>query len=101
MLLAVGTLLLVAGFIYDVLFAGIPYQDPTPEVAAGYEHHSAIATVIYGCCALIFVAGLMAFLLRYLVGRKRYKFDMRKTLSCYLSAPLRCAFSKLARSRNR
>ncbi len=70
MLLAAGTLLLVAGFVYDALFAGIPYQDPTPEMTASYEHHSAIATVMYLCGALIFVAGLMAFLLRYLVGRK-------------------------------
>ena len=70
LLLAAGPFLLAAGFVYDLLFAGIPYQDPTPEMTAGYEDHSANANFIYSCGALIFVAGLMAFLLRYLVDRK-------------------------------
>jgi len=41
-----GVLLLVAGFVYDVIFAGIPYQDPTPELAAVYARHAGIAAAI-------------------------------------------------------
>ncbi|MDX1344950.1 MAG: hypothetical protein R3179_03550 [Sedimenticolaceae bacterium] len=71
LLLAAGTLLLVAGFVYDLLFAGIPYQDPTPELAASYDRHSAIATVIYWSGILTLLAGLMVMILRFLVRRKR------------------------------
>jgi hypothetical protein len=38
-----GLLLLMLGFCYDLLFAGIPYQDPTPELTASYEFHSRVA----------------------------------------------------------
>ena len=71
MLLAAGPVLLVAGFVYDVLFAGIPYQDPTPELAASYARHSAIATVIYWCGVLTLLAGLIVTVIRFLVRRKR------------------------------
>ena len=64
MLLVAGPVLLAAGFVYDVLFAGIPYQDPTPEMAARYDRHSAIATVIYWCGALFLLAGIAAVMLR-------------------------------------
>jgi len=31
----VGILVIFAGFVYDVLFAGMPYQDPTPDSCEG------------------------------------------------------------------
>lgn len=43
---ATGFALLIVGVAYDVLFAGIPYQDPTPELAASYDRHARIATVL-------------------------------------------------------
>lgn len=70
LLLAAGPFLLAAGFVYDLLFAGIPYQDPTPELAASYDRHSAIATVIYWSGILTLLAGLMVMILRFLVHRK-------------------------------
>ena len=45
-LILLGIAILFAGFIYDVLFAGIPYQDPTPALLASYEFHSHIASLI-------------------------------------------------------
>ena len=45
-LLALGLVATVVGFGYDLAFAGIPYQDPTPEMAAGFHVHSGIASVI-------------------------------------------------------
>ena len=41
-----GLCLVVAGLLYDVQYAGIPYQDPTPEQQAQYNLHSSIATRI-------------------------------------------------------
>ena len=41
-----GLLILIAGFGYDVLFAGIPYQDPTPELQSRRESHKSIAGIL-------------------------------------------------------
>jgi hypothetical protein len=44
--LIAGLLIFVTGFLYDVMFAGIPYQDPTPELRAAYAFHSAVASFL-------------------------------------------------------
>ena len=46
-LIGLGILLLISGFGYDLMFAGIPYQDPTPEMSARYAFHSRIASAFY------------------------------------------------------
>ncbi len=71
MLLAAGPVLLLAGFVYDVLFAGIPYQDPTPQMTASYDRHSAIAIAIYWSGILTLLVGFMAVIVRSLLRRKR------------------------------
>lgn len=38
-----GLGLLVVGFVYDIAFAGIPYQDPTPALREQYASDAAIA----------------------------------------------------------
>ena len=43
-LIGAGLALVLGGFIYDVMFAGIPYQDPTPEMSARYAHHAHVAS---------------------------------------------------------
>jgi hypothetical protein len=45
-LLVLGITIIFIGFVYDVLFAGIPYPDPTPALQARYEFHSRIASMI-------------------------------------------------------
>lgn len=45
-LVALGLMLFFVGFLYDVLFAGIPYQDPTPAMIADYAFHAHIASLI-------------------------------------------------------
>jgi len=45
-LIVIGIVVILAGFVYDVFFAGIPYQDPTPELSAAYNLHSQIAAAI-------------------------------------------------------
>ena len=59
-LLASGLVATVAGFGYDFAFAGIPYQDPTPEMAARFRFHSDIASVIEVGGLVIFSLGLVA-----------------------------------------
>ena len=46
LLIAAGIALLLGGFVYDILFAGIPYQDPTPQMQASYNFHARVASVI-------------------------------------------------------
>ena len=41
-----GLGLIVLGFVYDVLFAGIPYQDPTPEIESRFLLHKSVAATI-------------------------------------------------------
>jgi hypothetical protein len=55
-----GMTFFLAGFLYDVLFAGIPYPDPTAEMAARYALHARIAAGVRcgGVCLLLAGAGL-------------------------------------------
>jgi hypothetical protein len=55
-----GIVIVVTGFVYDVLFAGIPYQDPTPELQARYDLHSSVAGIFYKTGGIVFLAGLVA-----------------------------------------
>ena len=41
-----GILIIIIGFIYDLIFAGIPYQDPTPAMTQKYNFHSSVAEII-------------------------------------------------------
>jgi hypothetical protein len=56
LLLVAGMAFLGGAFVYRVLFAGIPYQDPTPEMTANYDRHARIA----GGLALIGATTLLA-----------------------------------------
>jgi len=42
-ILIVGIFLIFGGFVYDIFFAGIPFQDPTPEMTQNYNFHRSIA----------------------------------------------------------
>ena len=68
-LLSIGIVLLICGFIYDVMFAGIPYQDPTPVLQANYDRHSGIASSIMKAGAGIFSLGLVSLIFRRVLQR--------------------------------
>ena len=70
-LITTGLILLVGGFIYDVMFAGIPYQDPTPEMSALYSHHAHIASALGGLGAAVILAGTLAGIIRIIVRSRR------------------------------
>lgn len=63
-LLAVGLLLLVGGLIYDLMFAGIPYQEPTPEMSARYAYHVRVASLICRVGSGVFLFGSLAGMIR-------------------------------------
>jgi hypothetical protein len=49
-----GMVVVVAGFIYDIKFAGFPYQDPTPEMQAKWRQNADIAaTIMYSGITLV------------------------------------------------
>jgi hypothetical protein len=56
----IGILIFMSGFVYDVVFAGIPYQDPTPELQARYDFHSAVAGSLYTTGGVVLLLGLVA-----------------------------------------
>jgi len=59
LIIGLGFVVIFAGFIYEVLFAGIPYQDPTPALAARYLFHSNIASIIrWSGLGIVFLGGL-------------------------------------------
>jgi hypothetical protein len=70
LLIVGGVLLVFGGLIYDVEFAGIPYQDPTPEMSASYAHHAGIASMICWFGGAVFLFGVVAGVIRR-VTRKR------------------------------
>lgn len=61
-----GALIGLGGFAYAVTYAGIPHQDPTPELHPSYALHSRIAFTIIGFGVLVFLAGWVAGIRRYL-----------------------------------
>ncbi len=42
----IGLLVIAAGFIYDTMFAGIPPQDPPPDLQIKFDRDSKIASEI-------------------------------------------------------
>lgn len=59
-LFATGMAVILAGFVYDVIFAGIPYQDPSPELLSQYQFHAHIARQFYKVGWIAAVIGLAA-----------------------------------------
>ena len=71
-----GIGLVLFGFVYDLLLAGIPYQDPTPELQSRWEFHKFVAGLFLKTGGIVFLLGLLAapFLLK-LTKRKVQKTD--------------------------
>lgn len=64
-IIAIGLLLVIIGFIYDMKFAGIPYQDPPIELQIKYNRNQKIANWIMDSGVAIFVVGLIIRLTNY------------------------------------
>lgn len=59
-LLAAGAALVLGGFLWDVMFAGIPYQDPPPELAADYDRNAGIASALCWVGTGVLASGVLA-----------------------------------------
>jgi hypothetical protein len=70
-MIVLGVIIIFIGFVYDVLFAGIPYQDPTPALAASYIFHSRIASLIHWSGMGICIIGGVAMIIRWLTRKDR------------------------------
>jgi len=68
-LIAAGLFFLLAGFIYDMIFAGIPYQDSTPEMSVRYVRHAHIASAICWLGVAVLLFGLIAGISRLILRR--------------------------------
>ena len=66
-----GLLILIAGFLYFVTFAGLPYPDPTPELQAEWKYHENISWIILKIGGFVLFVGLLAipFLLKKTIPR--------------------------------
>lgn len=64
-----GGFICAAAFLYDLMFAGIPYQDPTAELQLSYEHQSTIASVFYRVGVLLVLTFVVAHLIRLISAR--------------------------------
>lgn len=62
----VGLFVVFIGLLYDLWFAGLPYQDPTPEMQAKWNLHNNIANMIMGAGLALCFGGLMAALFIWL-----------------------------------
>ena len=61
--IVLGLIIIFGGFVYDVLFAGLPYQDPTPVMLASYHFHAQIASIIrWSGMAVCMIGGVATFI---------------------------------------
>jgi hypothetical protein len=68
--IAGGALLLMLGFLYEILFAGIPYQDPTSSMIQRYDFHQAIGQTIEWIGVLVFVLSIIGIIIHTLQKAK-------------------------------
>lgn len=69
---AYGVILLIVAYVYDVLFAGIPYQDPTPEMQSKWEMHKSIAGWIYTIGTLVLLSGVFSIVVQRIKHNKQF-----------------------------
>lgn len=60
----VGIALLVLGFLYEALFNGIPYPDPTPEMTERWQFNELVAWYFYLAGVVFLAVGLAMLIFR-------------------------------------
>ncbi len=68
---AAGMLLFIGGLIYSIVFAGIPYQDPTPQMYATWKFHQQIGDSLMLAGLVLLAGGLLLGLARKIAGVRR------------------------------
>lgn len=70
-LIGAGVALIIVSFAYNVVFAGIPYQDPPPDLAARYAFHAAVANALFWAGSAVFLVGVVVGILSFVLRRRR------------------------------
>ncbi len=65
-----GFALILIGFVYDFIFAGIPYQDPSPKLQSRWEFQQLLASFFYKIGAIILIIWLVARVLIWIKEKK-------------------------------
>jgi len=68
LLIMFGVLLISVGFIYDLLFAGIPYQDPSPAQQARWGFHKQVSSNVMTVGLLLALSGVLVAVWKSLVS---------------------------------
>ncbi len=63
-----GILLIIIGFVYEVMFAGIPYQDPTPLMIQKFNFHKTIAIKIESFGLIIMLISLLGIIVKKFIA---------------------------------
>ena len=58
-LFLIGIAIIVIGFLYDLIFAGIPYQDPSSQMLEKYNQNLFISDVIIKFGLLVTIVGIV------------------------------------------
>jgi hypothetical protein len=75
LIIALGFVVIVAGFFYGAIFVGVPYQDPSPELLARQNFNDSVASYIYmsgfGMIILGVVLSITRVVTRHSIEKKR------------------------------
>lgn len=69
-LLGCGIVLLSSAFLYDVYFAGLPYQDPTAGMQQTWNFHKFVADSLLVLGAVLMTLAVLSFIVR-MIRRKK------------------------------
>jgi hypothetical protein len=68
---AAGMLLFIGGLIYSIVFAGIPYQDPTPQMYATWKLHHRVGDLVILAGLVVLAGSLLWALARWIALARR------------------------------
>jgi flagellar biogenesis protein FliO len=63
-LISLGIIILIIGLYYEWVKAGIPYQDPTPELTQRYLNYLYIGYLLYKIGFIIEIIGFVIFIMQ-------------------------------------
>lgn len=70
--IAIGVGTMMFGFGYAMFFAGIPYQDPTPEMQRRFDFHDAVGSWVMGVGGLVAVTGVIVVVVTVVIYLTRF-----------------------------
>ena len=65
-----GGFLVTTGFLYDLVFAGLPYQDPSVDQQVAWNFHKSIAENVILTGLVTFLTGTIWGIVRLAIRRK-------------------------------